>query len=171
MSPVSRDTAAGRAYLDLLADVVLLARRHPADAAELLAALRATAAHRESVLRPLAGWLDRLGPLRQASWSAYLDRSGLAEVFEATNSGGALNLVFVGGLNWAAGVPAQLVSGNNIVYADHAYTGNASDVVSNNLSLWTSLSVTEPIVVTEFGSEFDPSDGIYDANAIAFAQA
>jgi len=62
------------------ADVVLLSRRHPVDAAELLAALRATAAHRGSTLRPLGGWLARLGALRQASWSAYIDRSGLAEV-------------------------------------------------------------------------------------------
>ncbi len=35
------------------ADVVLLTRRHPIAAPELLAALRATANHRQSILRPL----------------------------------------------------------------------------------------------------------------------
>lgn len=66
------------------ADVVLLTRRHPANAAELAAAFRATAAHRRSALRPLAGLADRLGPARQQSWSAYLARNGLASQLPAS---------------------------------------------------------------------------------------
>jgi hypothetical protein len=68
------------------ADVALLSRRHPVEAAELLAAVRATAEHRGSALRPLAGWLDALGPARQASWSAYVARSGLADLLPADYS-------------------------------------------------------------------------------------
>jgi predicted nucleotidyltransferase component of viral defense system len=67
-------------------DVVLLARRHQVDAAELLGALEATAAHRGSELRPLTGWLDELGRARQASWSAYVARSGLADLVPAAYS-------------------------------------------------------------------------------------
>lgn len=61
------------------ADVALLIRRHAIDAAEIRAALQATARHRGSELRPLAGLLDGLGPNRQGAWSAYLTRSGLAD--------------------------------------------------------------------------------------------
>ncbi|HEX4213591.1 MAG TPA: nucleotidyl transferase AbiEii/AbiGii toxin family protein [Candidatus Dormibacteraeota bacterium] len=60
------------------ADVLLLSRRHPMHATELLPALEATAEHRQSTLRPLAGLLNGLGPGRQRFWSAYLERSGLA---------------------------------------------------------------------------------------------
>jgi len=97
--------------------------------------------------------------------------AGMQQLYNAVRSTGAKNLVFVGGLNWAATAPSQLVTGNNIVYADHAYTGNPSTVVSGNLSLWTPLAATEPVVVTEFGNEFDPSNGAYNANVVAFAQA
>jgi hypothetical protein len=62
------------------ADVVLLTRRHQIDAGELTAAMRATAAHRESSLRSLAGLDRELGPARQASWRTYLDRAGLTEL-------------------------------------------------------------------------------------------
>jgi hypothetical protein len=62
------------------ADVVLLARRHRIDATELLDALRATAPHRGSTLGPIAGRLERLAAQRQASWAAYVERSGLADV-------------------------------------------------------------------------------------------
>jgi predicted nucleotidyltransferase component of viral defense system len=65
------------------ADVVLLARRHPIAAAELLAAMRATADHRGSALHPLAVYLEPLGTARQASWRAYLTRSGLADLVPA----------------------------------------------------------------------------------------
>ena len=65
------------------ADVVILARRHPIAAAELLAAMRATADHRGSTLHPLADYLETLGTARQASWLAYLTRSGLADLVSA----------------------------------------------------------------------------------------
>lgn len=65
------------------ADVVLLIRRHPVAAVEFRAALGATADHRESELRPLAGVLDDLGHARQSAWTAYLGRSGLSDVLPA----------------------------------------------------------------------------------------
>lgn len=65
------------------ADVVLLTRRHPVSAAELLTALQATATHRQSTLRPLAGLSGQLGDARQSSWTAYLARSGLAGLLPA----------------------------------------------------------------------------------------
>ncbi|HUY44421.1 MAG TPA: nucleotidyl transferase AbiEii/AbiGii toxin family protein [Streptosporangiaceae bacterium] len=66
------------------ADVVLLTRRHRVSAAELAAALRATAAHRQSTLRPLAVLAGRLGPASQQAWSVYLDRNGLASQLPAS---------------------------------------------------------------------------------------
>jgi hypothetical protein len=60
------------------ADVVLLTRRHPISGAELLAALRATAQHRDIRLQPITDLPRLLGPARQTSWSAYLARNGLA---------------------------------------------------------------------------------------------
>ncbi len=69
------------------ADVVLLTRRHRISGSEVLAALRATAAHRQSTLRPLAGLLDRLGPARQSSWTAYLARNGLTGMLPASYAG------------------------------------------------------------------------------------
>jgi hypothetical protein len=65
------------------ADVLLLTRRHPVMAAELASAIRATAAHRETTLGPLAGLAARLGGARQPSWTAYLNRSGLTGILPA----------------------------------------------------------------------------------------
>jgi hypothetical protein len=66
------------------ADAVLLTRRHQIDAEELAAAMRATAAHRGSTLRSLAGLGRELGSARQASWRTYLDRAGLTELLPAS---------------------------------------------------------------------------------------
>jgi predicted nucleotidyltransferase component of viral defense system len=59
------------------ADVLLLSGRHPIDALELLAALRATADHRQAILRPLAGLLEGLGDDRQRSWTTFTTSVGL----------------------------------------------------------------------------------------------
>jgi endoglucanase len=96
--------------------------------------------------------------------------AGMQQLYDAVRSTGSQNLVFISGLNWAGAPPTELVSGYNIVYADHCYTSAASDVTQDNLDLWTSLSASKPIVITEFGGS-NPSDGTYNANVIAFAQA
>jgi hypothetical protein len=59
------------------ADVVVLSRRHPISASELLAAMNATAEHRQVALRPLAALLDGLGDERQQAWSTFIASAGL----------------------------------------------------------------------------------------------
>ncbi len=59
------------------ADVALLARRHEIDGARLEAAIRATAGHRGTELRPVNDVLMTLGRDRQSAWSAFLRGSGL----------------------------------------------------------------------------------------------
>lgn len=60
-----------------VADVVLLTRRHPIDREGLIAAVSATAAHRDATLRPVRRSIGQLGTLRQTAWEAFLRRSVL----------------------------------------------------------------------------------------------
>ncbi|MFP5486850.1 MAG: nucleotidyl transferase AbiEii/AbiGii toxin family protein, partial [Acidimicrobiia bacterium] len=60
-----------------VADIVVLARRHRPSDDELLAAIAATAAHRNVELRPIAEAVIALGELRQRSWAVFLERAGL----------------------------------------------------------------------------------------------
>lgn len=62
------------------ADVYILSGRYRADAAELAAAIASTGAHRGSDLRPIRKVLVALGTLRQADWSRFVARMGLADV-------------------------------------------------------------------------------------------
>jgi len=59
------------------ADVALLISRHEIDAPRLLAAIAATATHRQSDLRPLAESLKTLAEIRQTDWHRYIRRTGL----------------------------------------------------------------------------------------------
>lgn len=59
------------------ADVYLLSRVHPIDAAAMRAALRAVAEHRRVELRPLGPLLETLRKSRQRSWTAFRARVGL----------------------------------------------------------------------------------------------
>ena len=61
------------------ADVLLLAGTHAVDAARLSEAITATAAHRETTLRPVREATGGLGARRQADWQRYLTRAGLAD--------------------------------------------------------------------------------------------
>lgn len=65
------------------ADVVMLTRRHAVDAAELVAAVRATGAHRQSDLRPLRSVLVDLASERQRDWERFVSRSGLGNELPA----------------------------------------------------------------------------------------
>lgn len=65
------------------ADVVMLTRRHVIDAAELLAAVRATGAHRQSDLRPLRSVLSVLASERQRDWERFVSRSGFDDELPA----------------------------------------------------------------------------------------
>jgi predicted nucleotidyltransferase component of viral defense system len=74
------------------ADVVILARRYSIRASELIAALRATAEHRQVALRPLATLLGGLGDERQQAWSTFISGSGIEE-FVPSSYSDAINLV------------------------------------------------------------------------------
>jgi predicted nucleotidyltransferase component of viral defense system len=59
------------------ADVVVLSRRYRISASELLAAVNATAEHRQVPLRRLAALLGGLGDERQQAWSTFITGAGL----------------------------------------------------------------------------------------------
>lgn len=61
------------------ADVLLLTDTHTVDAARLWPAITATAAHRETTLRPVREATAGLGTRRQADWQRYLTRAALAD--------------------------------------------------------------------------------------------
>lgn len=62
------------------ADVCLLIRRDDIDAGPLWSAIRATADHRETRLRPLREALVTLGSARQVEWQRFISRAGLLDV-------------------------------------------------------------------------------------------
>lgn len=66
------------------ADIFVLTGRHPIPAGELTAAVDATGSHRGSDLRPLRDVLVSLGSTRQADWSRFAARSGLADALPAS---------------------------------------------------------------------------------------
>jgi len=75
------------------ADVVVLSRRYQIAASELLAAMNATAEHREAVLRPLAALLGSLGTERQQAWSTFIASAGLEAALVPVSYSDAINLV------------------------------------------------------------------------------
>jgi len=74
------------------ADVVVLSRRYQIQASELLAAVNATAEHRQVALRPLAPLLGGLGDERQQAWFTFVTGAGLEELVPSTYLD-AINLV------------------------------------------------------------------------------
>jgi len=106
--------------------------------------------------------------------------AGMQELYDAVRSTGATNLVTISGNNWATRLPATRVSGDNIVYAVHAYTcpslpppdckSSSPLDPSSILSNYVTVGQTFPVMVTEFGWP-STSDGTYNANVIAFAEA
>ena len=74
------------------ADVVVLSRRYQIQASELLAAVNATAEHRQVALRPLAPLLAGLGDERQQAWFTFVTGAGLQEHVPSTYLD-AINLV------------------------------------------------------------------------------
>jgi predicted nucleotidyltransferase component of viral defense system len=74
------------------ADVVVLSRRYRISASELLAAVNATAEHRQVPLRPLAALLGGLGDERQQAWSTFITGAGL-EGLVPSGYADAINMV------------------------------------------------------------------------------
>lgn len=62
------------------ADVLLLARHHDIDGANLAEAITATAAFRQIEMRPLSATLHTLGSDRRSQWQRFLSRTGFAGV-------------------------------------------------------------------------------------------
>lgn len=125
-------------------------------------------------------WLN--GGVTIDSYAPFLvyQAAGMQQLYNTVRSTGARNLVFVSGLDWANHPPSQLVTGQNIVYAVHAYTcqheppPNCDSPTpydpSAILQPWVSFSASQPVALTEFGwpSQYD---GTYTANVIAYARA
>ncbi|MGO8823748.1 MAG: hypothetical protein ACLQU9_00725 [Acidimicrobiales bacterium] len=74
------------------ADVVVLSRHYQVAASELLAAVNATAEHRQAALRPLAALLDGLGNERQQAWSTFVAGASLEDLVPSSYPD-AINLV------------------------------------------------------------------------------
>ena len=122
-------------------------------------------------------WLNG-GQTTDTVTGATYDTAGMQQLYDTVRAAGSTNLTFISGLNWASTPPTTLVTGANIVYAVHYYTcpSEAPPDCTNpdpydptqDLSQWTGLGTTEPVVVTEFGwpSQYD---GRYDQNVIAYA--
>jgi endoglucanase len=104
---------------------------------------------------------------------------GMQDLYDAVRGTGATNLVVVSGNNWANTLPANRVSGTDVVYGVHAYTcptavdgscaPNPYDP-SSILSSWVAPAKDVPVAVTEFGWPSTAS-GRYVQNVIAFAHA
>jgi endoglucanase len=112
--------------------------------------------------------------------------TGMQQMYDAVRGTGAKNLVFVTGNGWGNTPPPNdaLISGYNIVYAAHYYTcpnnppplGDCRINPYNpappgqRLDSWTPLSLTQPVVVTEFGWPNQDS-GVYNQNVINWAES
>jgi aryl-phospho-beta-D-glucosidase BglC (GH1 family) len=104
--------------------------------------------------------------------------AGMQQMYDAARGEGANNLVFASGRDWGETFP-PLLSGYNIVYANHSYT--CPQVAPPNctapnpydppplLGNWVSPSQFVPVMVTEFGWP-DKDDGRYIANVVAYAE-
>jgi endoglucanase len=102
---------------------------------------------------------------------------GMQPLYDTVRATGAQNLVIIGGLNWAydlSGVPANRIDGYNIAYATHPYgsTDGRSRPASDWGRAWGFLTVSDPVVVTEFGVLDDKAcSAAYDAQLIDYADA
>ena len=98
---------------------------------------------------------------------------GMQQLYDTVRATGAQNLVVIGGLDWAydlSGVPAHRIAGTNIVYATHAYTGGASEMLARFWDVyWGFLTATDPVLVTEFGDRTPACSTTYGADVIAYA--
>lgn len=102
-------------------------------------------------------WRDG-GPAVSVSGQPYT-AVGMTALYDAVRGTGADNLVLVGGLGWASTWPttAPLAATRNVAYAVHAYncdkpwTCTTGTGISWMLDRFVTPSLTNPVVVTEFG--------------------
>jgi endoglucanase len=113
------------------------------------------------------------GGLTQEGWQAV----GMQTLYDAIRATGAENLVIVGGLDWAydlSVVASQRITGHNIAYATHPYSdpANPGRPPEDWSRAWGWLTRTDPVIVTEFGSLFDPTCSTdYGAQVVQYADA
>jgi endoglucanase len=120
-------------------------------------------------------WLDG-GQVEDGDlvWTAV----GMQQMYDAIRATGATNLIFVDGNDYSNIPPpsTSLVSGNNIVYAEHAYTclslpcPTGSTNLPSSVNNWTSFYTQQPTMITEFGYP-DTTDGTYNQNVINWAES
>ncbi len=100
--------------------------------------------------------------------------AGMQQLHDAVRAAGAENLVIIGGLDYAydLSVVAQYpVVGHNIVYATHPYNNAPERQPATWLDDWGYLTVTSPVVITEFGDGTGSCSSAWDTELIAYADA
>ena len=100
------------------------------------------------------------GGMTSQGWTA----AGMQQLYDAVRGTGAENLVVIGGLNYAfdlTGVPANRISGHNIMYATHPYGGSADKGPSAWFAGFGQLTRTDPVIMTEFGDGQECSNNSY----------
>jgi hypothetical protein len=101
------------------------------------------------------------------------EAAGMQQLYDTVRAAGADNIVLVGGLDWAydlSGVPDHRVVGYNITYATHPYAGG-NERRSRFWDLyWGSLTVTDPVIATEFGDATTCADD-YAREVVDYADA
>ena len=110
------------------------------------------------------------GGTTSQGWTA----AGMQQLYDAIRAAGADNLVIAGGLNYAfdlSGVPANRITGYNILYATHPYGGSADKGPSAWASGFGNLSKTDPVVMTEFGDGADCAGGNYTTTINTYVSA
>jgi type II secretory pathway pseudopilin PulG len=88
---------------------------------------------------------------------------GMQQLYDTVRATGAQNLVLIGGLNYAfdlSGVPANRITGSNIVYATHPYDQPGKNTMADWDTAFGGLSATDPVMMTEFG-DFNCSTTFY----------
>lgn len=102
--------------------------------------------------------------------------AGMQELYNAVRATGANNLVIAGGLNWAydlsgIGGNGYQISGYNIMYATHVYSGSGGSAPMGWESSFGHLETSDfaPVIVTEFGDSRTSCNGDWDSELIAFA--
>lgn len=99
--------------------------------------------------------------------------AGMQQLYDTVRGTGAENIVIIGGVRFAydlSGVAANRVTGHNIMYASHPY-----DTGDKQMGDWEnafgSLSNTDPVILTEFGSLSAACVTGYTQQVVTFARA
>jgi hypothetical protein len=97
--------------------------------------------------------------------------AGMQELNDTVRESGAMNLVFIAGLDWAfdlSGVALNRVKGPNIVWVSHPYAQNAQQQAASWRAAFGYLRATDPVMLTEFG-DTSSCETAFDSQLIAYA--